>query len=70
MLRWAVEAPGRGSLMNPLEPGEYALVEVLSGHEVNLGIWDFGVHPSAHENAEAIRPEPKRPVALERRDKE
>lgn len=55
---------------NPLEPGEYALVEVLSGHEVNLGIWDFGVHPAAKENAEAIRPEPKRPVALERRDKE
>ncbi|WP_254064876.1 hypothetical protein [Granulicella sp. S156] len=55
---------------NPLEPGEYALVEVLSGHEVNLGIWDFGVHPAAHDNAEAIRPEPKRPVALERRDKE
>ena len=55
---------------NPLEPGEYALVEVLSGHEVNLGIWDFGVHPAAHENAEAIRPEQKRPVALERREKE
>jgi len=55
---------------NPLEPGEYALVEVLSGHEVNLGIWDFGIHPAAHDNAEAIRPEPKRPVALERRDKE
>ena len=56
--------------VNPLEPGEYALVEVLSGHEVNLGIWDFGVHPSARENAEAIRPEPKRPTALERREKE
>lgn len=55
---------------NPLEPGEYALVEVLSGHEVNLGIWDFGVHPSAHDNAGAIHPEPKRPVTLERRDKE
>ena len=54
----------------PLEPGEYALVEVLSGHEVNLGVWDFGMHPSAHDNAEAIRPESKRPVALERRDKE
>ena len=56
--------------VHPLEPGEYALVEVLSGHEVNLGIWDFGVHPSARENAEAIRPEPKRPTALERREKD
>ena len=55
--------------VKPLEPGEYALVEILSGHEVNLGIWDFGVHPSAHENEEAIRPEPKRPATLERRDK-
>jgi hypothetical protein len=51
----------------PLEFGEYALIEVLSDHEVNLNVWDFGVHSDAKENVEAIRPEPKKPVTLERR---
>ena len=52
----------------PLEFGEYALIEVLSDHEVNLNVWDFGVHSDAKENVEAIRPEVKKPVTLERRD--
>ena len=51
----------------PLEFGEYALVEVLSDHEINLGVWDFGVHPEAKEDVEAIHPVPKRPATLERR---
>ena len=46
----------------PLEFGEYALMEVLSPKEVNLGVWDFGVHPAAPDNADAIQPLVKRTV--------
>lgn len=53
-----------------VEPGEYALVEVLSDREVNLLVWDFGVHPGAKEDTEAIRPAPQRPATLERRGPE
>jgi hypothetical protein len=51
----------------PLDFGEYALMEVVSEKEVNVGVWDFGVHPVAPENKGAIKPQPKRPVTLERR---
>jgi hypothetical protein len=53
--------------LQPLEFGEYALVEILNDRTVNADVWDFGVHPTAKENDEALRPEPKRPVHLERR---
>lgn len=53
--------------VTPLEFGEYALVEILSSHELNLDIWDFGVHPTAPENVEAERPEPHRAPSLTRR---
>ena len=51
----------------PLDFGEYALMEVISDNEVNMGVWDFGVHPVAPENRDVIKPEPKRPLTLERR---
>jgi len=51
----------------PLDFGEYALMEVISDKVVNLSVWDFGVHPIAPENRDVIKPEPKRPLVLERR---
>ena len=54
----------------PLDFGEYALMEVVSENAINLGVWDFGVHPVAPENRDVIKPEPKRPVTLERRGPE
>ncbi|MEO6816017.1 MAG: hypothetical protein ABI177_04895 [Edaphobacter sp.] len=50
----------------PLDFGEYALMEVVSDKVVNLSVWDFGVHPIAPENRDVIKPEPKRPLTLER----
>jgi hypothetical protein len=51
----------------PLEPGEYALMEVVDANTVNLGVWDFGVHPEATESFDAIHPEVPRKPALTRR---
>jgi hypothetical protein len=54
--------------IKPLDFGEYALMEVISDKEINMGVWDFGVHPVAPENRDVIKPEPKRPATLERRN--
>jgi hypothetical protein len=49
--------------------GEYALVEILDEKSINLGVWDFGIHPQAPENRDVLKPEKKRAVTLEKRDR-
>lgn len=52
----------------PLLMGEYALIEVLDDRTVNTGVWDFGVHPTAEANRDAILPSARRaPVLAPRR---
>jgi hypothetical protein len=40
----------------PLDIGEYALVEILSPKEINLQVWDFRVDPASPENLNARLP--------------
>ena len=61
---------GHWMKLTPLAPlafGEYVLVEVMSDREINLAVWDFGVHPVAPDNRDAYKPEPKRRIQLEPR---
>jgi hypothetical protein len=40
----------------PLDPGEYALVEIISASEISQSVWDFRVDPQSGDNPGSIGP--------------
>ena len=58
LLRWEVtQGVYRLTLNQPLEPGEYALAEILP-EGMNLYVWDFGVDPPAAKPASPQKTSP------------
>jgi hypothetical protein len=51
MQRWLI-APGvyRFTLEQHMDPGEYALAEIVQGGGTNLYFWDFGMDPAPPES--------------------
>jgi hypothetical protein len=45
----------------PLDIGDYALVEVLSSKEINIDVWDFRIDPTAPDNPNSIMPLQREP---------